>query len=453
MTAPDSPAPQQTIEPPQSAATKFRFRYIVYAGFIIVLIAGAAVAGLRVRHYNQARHELQAADDAEARFQYAAAREHILNAAKYWPKQGDVQLKAARMCRRALEFDEAKTYLDAARQLLGQDAVSFEQQLLLIQKGEATDFAESSLYDRSRNDPELRTLVYEALVLGNLQKFRIRGVQKLADEWLSEPTKDPRAWFLRAVAEDQMGVTSMDDQAVLDYSKALELNPDYDEARSRLCRLLLRMKNTTDARKQLEIQLNRHPDDVEALVGFARCAVAAGENESARQSLDKALKGDPKNTEALRDLGILNLNEGNAQDSEPLLRQAVELNSNDLTAIHNYALCLRRLGQTEVADRYQTIHDTKAALLDRMEQAKRKYQEVPRDPDPSCTMGECYIELGGKDNEERGLWWLEQARRLDPKHVRTLQALAAFCERHGRPDMAENYRNQLEKIKNEPTNK
>src|SRR5579862_706511 len=115
-------------------------RYVLGVLIAGVLLVGAGLAAWKWgMPYYRARQELKAADEAEAHFKYAAAREHIIRAAKFWPNNGDVQLKAARMCRRAdhPDLDEAKRYLEAARSILGPDATSFERQLLAVQDGEA----------------------------------------------------------------------------------------------------------------------------------------------------------------------------------------------------------------------------------------------------------------------------------------------------------------------------
>jgi tetratricopeptide (TPR) repeat protein len=401
-----------------------------------LLLAGVAAGGWWYYHHEKANRELKAAEDAEAHFQYESARNHIISAAKYWSDRGDVQLTAARLCRRACYFDEAKTYLDAARGLLGQAPVSFEQQLLLAQRGVASNYGEQALYDRARNQEDGRILIYEALVYGNLQKFRIMGAWNLASKWLEEQTDDPRPWFWRGVAEELMCVESMDYAAINDLKKALELNPDYDEARLRLCKVQLREKLMEEARTNYEICLKHHPDSVEAMVGFGRCLVWANDVDGGREWLDKALKADKDNVIALRERGTLALNENKAEEAEPMLRRAYEQDPKDLVTSHHLVDCLRRLGREQEAIKYQSLHDAMSARHQRMAQLKRDLQERPNDAGLMLEIAKIYFDLGGPDNETTGISWLDRAIKADPSYVPTMKLVADVLERKGLKDEA-----------------
>jgi len=428
---------------------KIRSRHLKIALVSCLLLAVAAAAGWKWgRPYYQARLELKAADEAEAHYKYAAAREHIVRAAKYWRRDGDVQLKAAHMCRRAGFPDEAKSYLDAARLLLGQPAVSLEQQLLAVQTSEASTFAEQTLYHRGENEHDIRTLVFEAFIVAGLNNSRTIMVKELADKWLAEPTNDPRPWYWRGLAESLVGATSMDDLAIKDFSKAIEFDPDYDEARSRLCKmLLLSAKNIPEARKQYEIFLQRRPDSDEAMIGLGQCLAASGETDAARQRFDKALEKAPKNVDALRERGILALTEGHADQAEPILRKAYELDPRDLAVSHNLIDCLRRLGRDDEAKKLQEEHDKAVVRKTRMDQLRKDYQEHPADPNIMLEIGKLFLEWGGKENEAIGLTWIiDRALKANPKHVDSLNTLIDYLEKQGRPDKAAYFRRLLSEI-------
>ncbi len=425
---------------------KINGRYIKVLFAIVLLAAVAAFAGWKWGlPYYQARQELKAADSFEAQFKYVAAHDHIVRAAKFWPRNGEVQLKAARMCRRAGFPDEAKTYLDAARLLLGQPAVSLEQQLLAVQTGEASTFAEQTLFRRGENEPDIRALVFEAFIISALNNSRTMLVKTVADEWLAEPTKDPRPWYWRGFAESMVGATSMDDLAIKDFTQAIELDPDYDEARSRLCKvLLLSAKNIPEARKQYEVFLQRRPDNVDAMIGLGQCLAASGETDAARQWFDKALEKAPKNVDALRERGVLALTEGHPDQAEPLLRKAYEIDPRDISVSHNLVEALRRSGKEDEAKKYQNLHDQMSRRKSRMDQLRRDYQERPSDANVMLEIGKLYLELGGKENEAIGLSWIiDRALKADPKHVPSLKTLVDYLEKQGRPDKAAYFRQIL----------
>jgi tetratricopeptide (TPR) repeat protein len=423
-----------------------RSRRLKIAFVLVLVLAGVAAAGWKWGYpYYQARRDLAAADESEAHFKYAAAREHIIRAAKFWPEDGEVQLKAARMCRRAGYPDEAKDYLDAARKYLGQSAVSLEQQLLTVQNGEASAFASKTLYVRVEKEHDIRALVYEAFVVDSLNNARIVMVKELADSWLAEPTNDPRPWYWRGLAEMLMGATSMDDLAIKDFTRALELDPDLDDARSRLCTvLLLSKRDIPEARAQYEIFLKRRPESIEAKIGLGRCLVDSGEADAARVLFDEALEKAPKNVDALRERGVLALTEGHADQAEPYLRKAYELDPRDLGVSQNFVLCLRALGRDDEAKKQQVLHDAMASRKARMDQRKRDYGNNPSDPNIMLEIGKLYLELGGKENETIGLSWIiDRALKTDPRHVPSLKTLVDYLEKRGRSDQADYFRRMI----------
>src|SRR5262245_66171365 len=129
-----------------------RRRRVVIVLAAVLLASGTA--GVRhVWRVQQAREHFDAAQADLAGHHYESAYSHALAAAAFWPRRGDVRLLAARACRRAERPDEAKPHLDAARELLGEtDDVRLEQQLIPVQKGEATEFVEGSLRHRADID-------------------------------------------------------------------------------------------------------------------------------------------------------------------------------------------------------------------------------------------------------------------------------------------------------------
>src|SRR5262249_7175539 len=293
---------------------------------LVVALAGLLLAGIAAAGYwlywrpHQGWTHFDAAQIDLAHHRYESAYRHAVAAAEIWPRRGDVQLLAARACRRAERPDEAKPHLDAARELLGEtEEVRMEQQRIPVQKGEATEFVEGALRHRADVDADHRELILEALAAGQLSTFRIDLARATLDEWLKDRHDDPRPFFWRGLAFEQMAGYHEDD-AIANFRRALDLDADYDEARRHLGKLLLKKKFNDDARIQYEEMVRRHPDSAEALVGLARVRLAQGQADAARELLDRALALDPNNADGLRERGLLAFDDGKPDAALPLLR-------------------------------------------------------------------------------------------------------------------------------------
>jgi tetratricopeptide (TPR) repeat protein len=401
----------------------------------LLLVGGVVV----IRHYwsySAARNHLNAAEFDLARHHYESAYHHALAAAEFWPRRGDVRLLAARTCRRAERPDEAKPHLDAARAELGEtDDVRLEQQLIPVQKGEATEFVETALRQRANADTDHRELILEALAAGQLSTFRIDLAKTTLDAWLKEQHDDARPYYWRGVAQEQMA-GYMEDAAIADYRRAVELDPGYDEARQRLGKLLLKKKFVDEARTHYEELVRRRPDSTEALVGLARARLAQGETDAGQDLLDRALKIDPNNVDGLRERGMLAYSAGRAEEALPLLRKACELDPQEPYSNNALMECLFKLGREKEAHEQKAKYDRLAERQARVLKLKGELQQRPHDAKLLHELGALHLEAGRADYEQTGLWFLQQALRAEPGRPETLKVLADYFDRKGRPEIA-----------------
>ena len=413
----------------------FRRRSRLIVGLLVLLVAGAAGGWISYRHFINSH--LQAANKELARFHYESAWQQARKAAKWeWPKNGETEFVAARLARRAGDLPEAKTHLAAAEQRLGEtDEIRLEKRLLDVQSGEASTFLESTMQERMELEPEHRTLILEALIRGAFVSTRLYRIKQLTDEWLKEPTPDPRPYYWRGFAHERFGGYQQD-RAIEDYKSALERDGDFDDARERLANLLLNKNWTNEARPQFEILLQRRPDDPKIMAGMGRCLTAAGEIEQSRQFLDGALTRFPNDPDLLRERGILALHDGKPEEAEPYLRHAVESKTQDLAAGYNLYLCLQRLGREKEAKEQYDRHKALEAETNRLRRLLREYQDRPRDPDLLYEIGSMYLATGNAEFEVTGLDWLRRALEINPHHKKTCILLADFYERKGMKELA-----------------
>jgi Flp pilus assembly protein TadD len=278
-------------------------------------------------------------------------------------------------------------------------------------------------------------LILEALVQGALATTRLYRIKQLTDEWLKEPTRDPRPYYWRGFAHERFGGYQQD-KAIADYKSAIERDEDFDEARERLANLLVNKNWANEARPHFEILLRRRPGDPKLLASMGRCLTAMGEIDAARQLLDRALTSFPDDPDLLRERGILALHDGKPEEAEPFLRRAVGSKTQDLAAGYNLYLCLQRLGrENEAKEQYQR-HKELEAETNRLRQLMRDYQDRPRDADLLHEIGALYLSTGNSDFELTGLSWLRRALEVNPRHKKTCILLADFYQKKGMYELA-----------------
>lgn len=409
---------------------------------ILLTVAGVVLGaggwyGRRVYRTRQAEADANGAGAALADRRYDLAYERILRATKAQPSRGDWHFQAARIGRQAGFLDEARRHLDSAEAQLGEtDAVRFERQLLLVQRGEASELAESLLWKRSQMDAESRTLILEALIRGAIASYRVHHAIKAANAWLEQPTDDARPFYWRGLAYEQLGGYD-EDRAIQDFRTALERNPDFDESREHLAGLLLRTKRPLEAIPHYETLRQRNLDRLEPLLGLIRARIEAGQLDGAKLDLEELVRRHPDVSEARRERGILRLAQEDAHGAEEDLRFAVETAPHDAHSLFQLVLCLVRLGKNEEAQRLRGRHSELVSKQNRLRKLLREdYQTRPNDVKLLHEIGVLYLTTGGPEEQLTGLAWLNRLLQIDSKHKPTYAVLADYYEAHGRIDIA-----------------
>src|SRR5262249_25729102 len=192
----------------------------------------------------------------------------------------------------------------------------------------------------------------------------------------------------------------------------------------------------------LERLHDEQPDNPDVVVPLARCWMLQGRTAEARELFQSVLALHPNHFEALLHRGNLELNNGRFRAAEHWLRQAVA--QRPFSAEAHYALyrCLQpRPNRQEEARKqrrqWEQVTSTQARLrrLLRTELAAN-----PNNPELAREAGELFLRIG---EDQRGLFWLHRALRLEPGHAATLRALIAYYQRTNNPDKVAQYRRQL----------
>jgi tetratricopeptide (TPR) repeat protein len=400
--------------------------------FLLGLIAcGLTLAGTQF----WAAYHLRAARAALARYHTAEAGEHLRACMRVWPNDPEVLFLAARAARRSGLFDDADGLLARCQELRGRDdGLVLERALLSAERGDVDDVLKFCRAKVEADDPA-SLLILEAVARGCLRSYHLSDAEWATETWLRRAPDDPMAHLLRGrVARERLGLTD----AATDFRRALEIDPELDEARDQLTIVLLDTHQGPEALPHLEYLRQRRPDDPGLAVRLAQCRDLLGQQDEAARLLDAVLAKYPDFLPALEARAKLAQNAGQWGEAEVLLRKALTQAPGEANVLRQLDTCLRRTGKTEDAKALEPRLQQAKQDLERIQQlVNHDIQADPRNPDLHYEAGMIFLRAGAPAD---GLRWLQSAIRLDPRHVKAHEALADFYGRVGDAAKAERHR-------------
>jgi tetratricopeptide (TPR) repeat protein len=395
-------------------------RRVLVVGVLLILVVAALYAYPRLRFWDQlwAWYHLRAAQSALERWHNPQAIRHLLACRRVWPDDADVLFLASRAARRAGSYAEAQLLLDQYQQARGlDDAASFEQLLLSAERG-VDQFADLCWRYVEQDHPNT-PLLLEALTRGYLRQYRLLEARACLNRWLESEPNNPQALCLEG--QFHLDYAQARGAAETSFRRAVEIDPEHEDARIGLAVALLYAKEYSEAAEQLEYLRKRQPENFKVQVELAECWSAQDRVNDATQLVEAVLAQQPEFPPALSLRGRLALKEGNSAEAETWLRQAVAGNPSDHLARYTLVQCLRQNGKQEEADeKWQQVLQMEEDLNRFNEIVTRDLLRRPRDPALHCTLGQLLLRGG---HREEGLRWLHSALRLDPRYEPAIQAL------------------------------
>jgi tetratricopeptide (TPR) repeat protein len=396
---------------------------------LVLVIAGAVgFIGLFFwagSHLNAARAEVEKGHNARA-------LPHLKACLWLWPKNPEALLLSARTARRSGAFEQADDDLNRYEAVRGKDDpdLILERVLLVAQRGDCDQvrpFCEARVRDDSPDAP----LVLEAQAAGLLRTWRFGEANHLIQVWLDRRGDDAHAYYYRGLAAEKQDHLSL---AIDDYRKALDLDPDHDDARLQLARGLMQIHAEDKALKLLEQLQATLPENLTVPVLIAECRIQLNDAGRAKQLLDGVLARQPDHAEALYVRGKLALDDDELQKAEELLRKAVARDPSNYEARYQLSLCLPRRGkETEGRE----VEAALKALEEDMKEIQRIInEEMPnnsKDPVPCYRAGTIFLRYGAVEDARR---WFQRAVDLDPEYAPAHKMLAEYYQRTGSPSRA-----------------
>jgi Tfp pilus assembly protein PilF len=408
-----------------------RMVVLVLALRFLLLMAGY-LGGVELYY----RFRLHAAEEATARYDFDAARDHLTACIRIRPRRSELRLRAARIDRRDGRFAEAGQHLNEFLDLVDRErtpAYLLEYALLRAHQGDLSNSEDYLLGLVGDQGPETPRIL-EALAYGTNHVYRLGESLRFADAVLEREPDNVPMLLLRAHLWE---VTGIFNEALNDYRQAVETHPEHDRARLELAQFLLRRRSVEEAAAEFERLMQRPRRLPGVLLGLALCRLSDAKTDQARELLDRAIEENPDDADALFERGKLAHDEGQLADAEQFLRRAVAQVPYSPQVNLSLSRCLSEQGKDEEGGVYRSRLAEIEADLVALEKVKEALAKAPGDPENHRRAGEICMRNG---RDEEALRWFMGALQIDPNHKATHQALADYYTHIGRPDLAAEHR-------------
>ncbi len=214
--------------------------------------------------------------------------------------------------------------------------------------------------------------------------------------------QDARVWLLLAQANL---VNKESEQAKENAKKALQIKPDYQEARKFLYGMYLQDKDYDGAINTIQGYLRANDKDIPNLVALGNVYALKGDYVQARATFQKIIDLEPKNPQGYFQLAILDVKTKKVSDALKEADKALQVNPDFLPAL--------QLMVSIYQDQKQP--DKSLAVV------RQTLARSPKNPQLHQMLGELLI---AQKQPQAAVAPLEAAIALNPRQTSTLQLLA-----------------------------
>jgi tetratricopeptide (TPR) repeat protein len=399
---------------------------------VVLLLVIAAV-------WASARYQWQAAREAVANDRAQEARARLALPLFVWRWNPDVQVLAARAARLSGDLPAAEAYLKQALRLAGgaTEGVQLEFLLLRVQTGEVDQVA-SALIDSADNGHPEAPLILGTLSVAYMHNLRYMRAYACLSRWIELRPDAAKAYQYRGWVLERMNRRK---EAMADYQKALELDPDLFPVRLQVAEMLFEDRRPHEALPHLERLYRQAPDHALVLARLGMCRYLQGDAGEARRLMETAVAQLPSDPPLHITLSRLDLQEGHVAEAERRLRAVVRTDPSDTEAWYTLFTAVQAQGRAEEAAEVLKECERAKVVLDRAHKLLREVVDSAAvRPDDLAELGELLL---GMNQENRGLYWLYEALERAPGHQQAHRVLAAYYERKGDSDKAATHRRRI----------
>jgi tetratricopeptide (TPR) repeat protein len=304
---------------------------------------------------------------AEARQQlYPLALEHFQEAERWDNTTRGLMRNVGLAALRVGDSKEAERALEVAVQQDAADHTSRARLAMLF-------FADDNYSSAAKQFEALGDAVFQDASLTYAWGFSLARIkeQKRATEVLNrlDGFQLPPETLLSV--GDIYGVMQDYDHAILNYRKALQLNPVLPKAHYKTGAALIRLSRPADAIPELEAELKLSPEDVDVQYNLAYALLRTSEKERAMPILRSIVSAHPEHPGAQYELGKTLLDSGDLEGGVQCLEKAAKLDPERDYIHYQLQTAYRRLGRKEDADR-------EAAVYKELKTRQREQATIPQ---------------------------------------------------------------------------
>lgn len=428
-------APAPAPPPPAPSGRRRWGRFVFRAAVAVISLVALGLVGWWWYEQNEYSAHLQGARTAAADGRVLDAIRHLQFCQRTDPDDKPVLLLAARVARLSYTFDRAEEVLDHYWQLYGEDDDLAFERLLLKAAADDTDAVVGVLAVRASAGGEAADQCRHAVVSGYLRDYRYADAQRVLEAWRAEAPDSPLLGLLQGRMQEQL---QQYQPAADTYAAVVERHPDHLDARLRLVRMLMELRQADVALVHLTHLRERLPTHSEVLLQRALALRQVGRIDEAAAALDDALEQNPNSAAALSERGAIALGEGQDQRAADLLERAVQADPGTVGTRNLLAQAYSRLGRAdEAAQQEETVRKLTADSDRLAELVRGPLHDRPNDPGPPFEIAEIALRAG---QVKEALRWYQLALKRDPNHAPTHTALANIYRQMGNPVLATKHR-------------
>jgi tetratricopeptide (TPR) repeat protein len=264
----------------------------------------------------------------------------VLEDAHNIPKTAEARMQ------KGLPFPGVASTTEFTRNYLSYGSIFFERGYMT----EAEHFLQLALRDDSDNSEALYGLGSIYLQQNKPAEARatFERVIKLPQRY---PGTLPNAWNNLGLLSAREGRT---DEAIQQFQKALQLDPDHFIALENLGNAYRQAKRWDDAKSTLQRALQLQPDSPEANYAMGMVYAQTDDANNAYEYLQKAIAERPAYPEALNNLGVLYLRKQQPTDAENSFKEAIRVAPSFQQSYFNLARLYAIEGNTAAARKVLT---------------------------------------------------------------------------------------------------
>ena len=354
------------------------------------------------------------------------------------PERAETCFLLARAHRRLGNMERVEPLLRQAEKLGGDpERAKRETWLAWAQAGRLRE-AEPHLSELLMDTREDGAEICAAYVQGYFTNLQPREALQLLDAWQHDYPGDPQSYFMRGYLNQALALWS---EAAESYRRGLELAPGQTLMRVHLAEVLGELNETDEAIRQFQRCADETPNDVAIFAAWAKCLTKQGHTDQARPVLQRALDVASMHFEALRQLGELELADGNFPAALPPLQAAASQRPYDTTTRNALGKTLQALGKAEEARPHLEYAAAAEESLSRMERELRLVVERPKDPELRYDIGLTLLRYGSPPDRRE---MAAHGPRTGPQPPSRSSALAAYYESAGNRQQAAEHRAKIE---------